>query len=496
MNQRPSILALLLVACNPNATTNATADEGEAGGRAEVASGTSTTTGGGIETPPEPEPEPEIDRFDPGPGKPADPPSAAEIDAPIASELPPLAFWEKGDAACEPGGRLEGALPPAATEIRCVDAEGRWTGMEARFHEGLPVRLQMIGRKRDGRMEGVWLWFDAGGAKIAEHPYTDGQLHGTLRRWAANGQEIETAEYRVGRAWGLSVIRDETGKELARSQLDRGTGVLIGVDSFARTESDYVNGLLHGEHRRFDRATGTKLAESAWSGGDWHGPQTTWDPQGNKTSESHWKLGRRHGVATRWEAGQIVERSIHVEGDEHSRQLYREGEPLAPLPAPTACDEDSGLSTMLLTARGRGLPDEHACVDRSPLFPGVIRVGDFAYDRGCMSEALVVDCQLRDPKPGAPELLGRAGWARATPEQRIVIAQEYLDELEIGDSGSISSTPDEPVWTSLADGGVEAVVWVAEPAGMRRGRELDKLRFRFASDGALTREPLEHRSED
>jgi antitoxin component YwqK of YwqJK toxin-antitoxin module len=473
-----TIAALVLAACNSNPVASGSSDA------------RSTT-----ETKIEPEPDPvEPDPFALGPGKPADPLSVAAIDAPIATDLPPLAFWEQGDAACEPGGRLDGALPPAATEIRCVDGEGRWTGMEARFHEGLPLRLQMIGRKRDGRMEGVWLWFDASGAKIAEHQYRDGELHGTVLRWAANGQEIESSEYRAGRRWGLSVSRDETGKELARSQLDRGTGVLNGLVLGGRTESDYVNGLLHGKHRRFD-LQGKKIAESDWSGGEWHGLQVVWDSSGQKTSEAPYVLGQQHGPATRWQAGQIVERSIHIEGSEHSRQLYRDGQPLAPLPAPTACDADPGLSAMLQEARGSGLSREHACVTRVSLFPGVILLGDFAYDRGCMGTQWVVDCKLVEPGPSVAELLARAGWSRATPEQRIEIAKEYVRELGLAYSGSISSTPDEPTWTKLEDGGVEGVLWIAAPSGMRPGRDIHRARFSFAADGTLTRSTLEQRSE-
>lgn len=485
-----TMTALMLAACNSNPSS------GSSDARSTTAAATTATTTAIDPVEPDPiAPDPITpDPITPGPGKPADPPSAAAIDAPIATDVPPLAFWEQGDAACEAGGRLDGALPPAASEIRCVDGEGRWTGMEARFHDGLPVRLQSIGRKRDGRMEGVWLWFDASGNKIGEHAYRDGELHGTVRRWAANGQEIESSEYRAGRPWGLSVIRDETGKELARSQLERGTGLLIGVDAHARTESDYVNGLLHGKHRRFD-LQGHRIAESDWSGGEWHGLQIVWDASGQKTAESQYEFGQQHGAATRWHAGQIIERSIHVEGNERSRQLYRDGEPLAPLPALTPCETDPGLSAMLQTARGSGLPREHACVTRMALFPGVVMLGDFAYDRGCMGTQWVVDCKLVEPGPSAAELLARVGWLRATPEQRIEIAKEYVREFGLAYSGSISSTPDEPVWTNLPDGGVEGVVWVAEPSGMRRGRELNKLRYGFAADGALTRTTLEHRSE-
>jgi len=452
------------------------------------------TEAGGKETTdpvPKPEPEPEPGSFEIGPGPRPEPLAAAVIDAPIPTEQPALDFWVAGDKACEAGGRLEGAAPPAGKEIRCVDAEGHWTGMEARFHDN--GKLQMIGRKHDGRMIGVWLWFHPSGAKAAEHTYVDGQLHGTLRRWAENGQEIEYGEHRGGRPWGLFIQRDEPGKELGRAQLDKGTGVLINASTSRRTESDYVDGLLHGLHRAFD-AEGQKTEESTWSGGEMHGKQTQWDEHGQLLFEGQWKLGKQHGEHTRFLAGQSVERSIWLEGNEISRQLHRDGKPLAPLPPATDCDTDAGLSTYLASARGRGLPDERACVTRIPLFPGVIMLGDFAYDRGCMGADFVVDCKLAAPAPTSAELLARAGWAKATGEQRIEIATEYLREFALGNEGSISHQPTAPQWKVLDGGGIEGLMWVAEPAGMRRGVERDEVRFTFAADGTLTRAVLQHQS--
>lgn len=440
---------------------------------------------------PEPIP-PEPDPFDIGPGKQPETLTAAQIDAPIPTEPPPvLDFWKQGDAACEPGSKLQGAAPPHGTEIRCVDAEGRWTGMEARFHPGDGEHLQMIGRKQDGRMVGVWLWFHPSGAKAAEHPYVDGQLHGTVRRFAENGQQIEHAEYRAGRAWGLFVQHDENGKELGRAQLVRGTGLLVLASESRRTESEYVDGLMHGNYRELD-ARGVVVGESHWSGGEMHGDEIRWDAEGRQLSEGQWKLGRQHGRFTRWKDGQILEQSIWIEGTERSRQLFWKDAPLAELPAATACDDDTGLSNYLASARGRGLPREHACVTRMPLFPGVVMVGDFAYDRGCMGSEWVIDCKLASPPPTAADLLGRAGWAHATAEQRIEIASEYLREFGLGNDGSISSSPDKPEWTVRPDQGVEGVMWVAAPAGMRAGSEMDKIRFSFASDGSLQREVLEH----
>jgi antitoxin component YwqK of YwqJK toxin-antitoxin module len=471
-----------LLACGGKPSANASS-QGE---------GPPVTTTRGSE--PEPIP-PEPDPFDIGPGKLPEALTVAQRDAPIPTDPPVLDFWKQGDAACEPGSKLQGAAPPHGTEIRCVDAEGRWTGMEARFHPpGEGEHLQMIGRKQDNRMVGVWLWFHPSGAKAAEHPYVDGQLHGTMRRWAENGQEIEHAEYRAGRPWGLFIQHDERGKELGRAQLVNGNGLLVLASESRRTESEYVDGLMHGKHRELD-ARGNVIEESQWSGGEMHGPETRWDAEGRKLIEGQWKQGQRHGRFTRWKDGKLVEQSIWIDGNERSRQLFRQEpphEPLAELPGATACDDDAGLSNYLASARGRGLPDERACVTRVPLFPGVVMVGDFAYDRGCMGSEWIVDCKLASPAPSAADLLARAGWAHANGEQRITIASEYLREFGLGNNGSISSSPDKPEWTVRPDQGIEAVLWVAAPSGMRRGTEMDKIRFTFAADGSLQREVLEH----
>jgi hypothetical protein len=238
------------------------------------------------------------------------------------------------------------------------------------------------------------------------------------------------------------------------------------------------------------------LGESHWSSGEMHGLDTRWDAEGRKLLERQWKQGAQHGYAMRWKDGQIIEQSIWVDGTERSRQLFRDGKPLAQLPTPTACDDDTGLSNYLTSARGRGLPDKHGCVTRMPLFPGVVMVGDFAYDRGCMGAEWVVDCKLVSPGPTSAKLLARAGWAHASGEQRIELASEWLGEFGLGYSGSISSDPDKPVWTLQPDQGIEAVLWVAEPSGMRPGREMDKIRFHFAPNGSLERQVLEHLSTD
>ena len=451
---------------------------------------TTTTTGadGGADTD-APEPPPELPA-----GKAPVPLDAAAIEAAIPTEPPPERFWEQGDAACPAGGKLQGGLPPTAREIRCVDTSGRWTGPEARFHPGEAVAVQSIGRKQEGRMVGVWWYFHADGSKAAEHAYVDGELHGTLRRWSPTGVEIELGEYRGGRPWGLFVDRDEAGQELARTQLDAGTGKLVRASSSRRTESDYVDGLLHGVHREYD-ADGRLRGESHWAGGEMHGVATRWDESGAKRSEQRYVDGARDGEETRWRDGHVVERSTYVANEQRTRQLYRDDAPLRPLPPASACDEDPGLSSALEAARGRGLSERHNCVTRNPLFPGVVVIGDFAYDAGCRGGTWMVDCALTDPAPDAPTLLARAGWTEADGDQRIVIAQEYLRSFGLGQS-MIVHDPDKPEWKVRDDGGIEAILWVQAPSGMRRGRELDKLRLDFAPDGALSRKQLEHRSSD
>lgn len=476
-------LALLLLACNnkPSPGSDRQPPSEPTGTKVE-------TSGASVPTPADAQPS-EPTPYAIGVGQQPEPLAAAVIEAPIPNEPPKLGFWLDGDAACEPGGKLDGAIPPSGTAIRCVDAEGRWTGMEARFHDN--GQLQSIGRKHDNRMVGVWQWFHPSGAKASEHTYVDGQLHGTVRRWAENGQEIEYGEYRGGRPWGLFIQRDETGKELGRAQLDNGTGVLVSASLTRRTESDYAHGLLHGSHRVFD-GEGRELERSRWSGGERHGLQTRWDAQGQKIFEGQWKAGEQHGEHTRFVDGKISERSIWLDGKEVARQLFRDGAPLAELPAATACDTDAGLSEYLASARGRGLPDERACVTREPLFPGVIMLGSFAYDRGCMAAEFVVDCKLVTPAPSSAELLARAGWANASPEQRIEIAKQYVRVFALVYDGNVTNDPDEPQWKALGGVGVEGVVWVAEPVGMRRGVDKDRIRFTFAADGSHTREVLQH----
>ncbi|HVI04383.1 MAG TPA: hypothetical protein VM869_37105, partial [Enhygromyxa sp.] len=168
--------------------------------------------------------------------------------------------------------------------------------------------------------------------------------------------------------------------------------------------------------------------------------------------------------------------------------------PLAKLPPATAGALEVLGQARIGVAVGRGLPDERACVTRVPLFPGVIMLGEFAYDRGCMGADFVIDCKLVSAAPSSADLLARAGWANANDEHRIELAQEYVREFALANDGNVTNDPDDPQWKALDDGGVEGVVWVAEPAGMRRGVDKDKIRFTFAADGSLKREVLQHLS--
>lgn len=163
----------------------------------------------------------------------------------------------------------------------------------------------------------------------------------------------------------------------------------------------------------------------------------------------------------------------------------------AAMQATSPCDTDDGLANWVAAQRGRPSA-KLRCVHRAADFPGVILVGSFANDRGCMPDLVIIDCKRRTgPLPDAL-ILNRAGWAQADADRRETLALRYLDEVATVFHGSIADTPEPPKASTNADGQVTVELWIDRPAGMRRGRVADRVRYTFRSDGRVSSETIGH----
>ena len=159
--------------------------------------------------------------------------------------------------------------------------------------------------------------------------------------------------------------------------------------------------------------------------------------------------------------------------------------------AATPCDTDDGLAKWVAETRGTPVA-KLDCVHRAAAFPGVILVGSFANDRGCMPGLVILDCVRRDgPLPDAL-ILNRAGWAPANADQREQLALRYLRQVATVFHGTIADSPDPPKTETNADGQVTVEVWIDRPGGMRAGRVADRVRYTFRSDGRVSSETIGH----
>lgn len=135
----------------------------------------------------------------------------------------------------------------------------------------------------------------------------------------------------------------------------------------------------------------------------------------------------------------------------------------------------------------------------APNFPGVERGGSFAHDVGMMWDGIRFEGKFYRQDAMAPVVLGAAGWATATAEQRKTIAEQYCRGLLDWDVvWDIEHTPWEaskadrftPATASVrADGTIVFTAWSDETfVGMRPpvATEYRKFEAVFALDGTLT----------
>lgn len=152
------------------------------------------------------------------------------------------------------------------------------------------------------------------------------------------------------------------------------------------------------------------------------------------------------------------------------------------------CDvrTDQGLATAYQRATGRPLPKDGACVRRSETFPGLVRIGIFAMDRGCIPQGVLVGCAVSPPGFDAAAMK-KAGWQTANAARRQQLALAWLREIEDTGFQDATDLPGGKHLTAVAvtptHDGLVIEGWVEEPAGMTPEANYDKLRVTFAADG-------------
>jgi len=164
-------------------------------------------------------------------------------------------------------------------------------------------------------------------------------------------------------------------------------------------------------------------------------------------------------------------------------------------------DTDDGVNAALVKSGRKPMEGKGGCIERV-LDDRVVKLGDFADDRGCMWREAFVGCCL-DPLDNDALLLADLGWAGMAPEARATLAVDYLWALW-GVRGMSEAAPEfgrdghppfeAPATVSLPDGGVRHTAWIegGDGGGMTKQtiRTFTRTEFTFSAAGAIERKDL------
>lgn len=425
----------------------------------------------------------------PGPAAPPPPPELGPAkwtplppasNDPVDTSIPPAGFWTQGQAACPEGATFRPSAAPYFT-ASCTTADGRYDGPMATFDaEG---RLLVLERYVVGEAEGVHLAFWPGGKKRREQAWHRGKEHGPFTRWYEDGTKAEEGEYRDGRLVGTLRAWDAGGELLGAATFTAGSGVYTEwhANGNRARERTYVDGLEHGLRTQW-HANGQKSEETQIDHGVQHGRHAAWDPAGQPLQSGFYKNDKQAGPWTfHGPGGAVVRVDTYEDGDVVSSVAYQDGAPLARPAADQACAAPAGLAAAFKAATGEPLDDGgRHCVRRAVHFPGVVAIGGFANDHGCVAMGTMVDCAYHEAIDGAA-ILARAGWKRANAAAREQIARDYV--AEVGLVWNMSGDPDvdrQPNGDLVVTGSVQIV-------GMS-GTSSYTQKFRISPAGGVTRD--------
>lgn len=155
---------------------------------------------------------------------------------------------------------------------------------------------------KNGKKEGLSVWWHVNGNKQIECTYKDGNLNGLFNRWYYNGNPERTDNYINGVLDGASkTFYEEGGIE---SEMNYKNGILDGIyklyweNGEIKTSSEYSNGLYSGNWKYYDRI-GIKIGEAQFVNGN--GNQIEFSLKtGLKIKETNIIKNKKNGVETWW----------------------------------------------------------------------------------------------------------------------------------------------------------------------------------------------------
>ncbi len=422
--------------------------------------------------------------------KPTDePPAAPPVDAstaPVNSAAAEPEFWKKGDAACPSGGKLVGA---GSKNVYCADSSGQIDGPSAVFDD--KGALQELTLWSHGKRDGATTIFYPDGKPRYRATIRQNNEHGTVTRFHPNGQKQSEGTYRDGRPDGTFHAWAPDGRELGSFVMKNGTGTLTEWHDNGQKawEQPMTNGEANGTIVHW-HPNGKKESESVFAHGKAVGATVSWDDQGRMLMKGQYRSDEQDGDWTTYDpaTGQVVRVDRYQDGRQTASIDYQDGKPLARA-IDDKCATDDAAAAAYGKQTGKQLEKEHRCIEHAEHFPGWALVGGFAYDRGCMPTAVMLDCKIVKSVE-SKTLLERAGWAAARAPAREKMAMDYVREVAIAWEGSMMDEPEPPKTVRLSDGGIAITAWIQDPVGMSPHTPRHLTEFRFAAGGVLTTKVL------
>jgi antitoxin component YwqK of YwqJK toxin-antitoxin module len=388
-------------------------------------------------------------------------------------------FYEQGDAACPDGGKIAGTPPPGGTLVYC-ELDGKTHGPVAIFDDD--GHVTHVATEIHGEYDGVAIDFYANGQPKRQTHYVAGKADGPVIGWREDGTKAYEGNNVDGENEGTFVGFDARGKEVGRYEMKRGNGREVhwhgnGTKSY---EVEMVAGLERGLASTW-HDNGTKASEASYVEGRKNGPYLEWDAAGQERVRGAFVDEQEDGTWThRDERGAIIRVERFEDRDLVASIDYQGGRPLAKPTRSGACESREGLA-QVFAAQTRGeLDDAQHCVKRPVHFPGVVVIGVFAHDRGCMPDTAMVDCRWHKRIDGRAILL-RAGWRRADAAAREQLAARYVYEIAETFGG------DEPSVERRADGTFVVKAQVSAGPGMNGRTASWGVEYRITKDAKVTR---------
>ena len=232
-------------------------------------------------------------------------------------------------------------------------------------------QVAVLGRLKDGKLDGLWTDWHENGQKEGERTFKDGKRDGLVTTWHEDGQKEEERTYKDGElvsaseevkpsadspeplisdadverlvkeavdgnllqerngflyqasesepygGWGKEMYDSGQAKGLVQFKDGKEDGPFVGwhENGKKRLEQTFKDGkpdgLMTGWHEN-----GQKQAEIIWKDGKQDGLMTVWHENGQKQYEGIWKDGKQDGLVTTW----------HENGQKQGEGTYKDGE--------------------------------------------------------------------------------------------------------------------------------------------------------------------------